>query len=99
MRDARTLRTLLLLHLESHPDRRHARRLRINGGIDRVAIDIEPTPARIVQYSLLERALPSPETLSTLVARLEAVMGAGRVGAPALVDSHEPGAFDDFAIW
>jgi protein ImuB len=96
MRDARTLRTLLLLHLESHPitgGDEDAQASGYNGGIDRVAIDIEPTPARIVQYSLLERALPFPETVSTLIARLEAIMGAGRVGAPALVDSHEPGAF------
>jgi protein ImuB len=94
MRDARTLRTLLLLHLESHPVTGSGGEASgDNGGIDRVAIDIEPTPARIVQYSLLERALPSPETVSTLIARLEAIMGAGRVGAPALVDSHEPGAF------
>ena len=85
IRDARTFRTLLLLQLESQP---------IADAIDRVAVLLEPTPARIVQYSLLERALPSPETLSTLVARLEALMGAGRVGAPALVDSHEPGAFE-----
>ncbi len=85
IRDARTFRALLLLQLESQP---------IADAIDRVAVLLEPTPARIVQYSLLERALPSPETLSTLVARLEALMGAGRVGAPALVDSHEPGAFE-----
>ena len=85
IRDARTFRTLLLLQLESQP---------IADAIDRVGVLLEPTPARIVQYSLLQRALPSPETLSTLVARLEALMGAGRVGAPALVDSHEPGAFE-----
>jgi protein ImuB len=85
IRDARTFRTLLVLHLESQP---------IAEAIDRVSVLLEPTPARIIQYSLLERAVPSPETLSTLVARLEAVMGAGRVGAPALVDSHEPGAFE-----
>jgi protein ImuB len=85
IRDARTFRTLLVLQLESQP---------VDDAIDRVAVRLEPTPARIIQYSLLERAVPSPETLSTLVARLEAVMGAGRVGAPTLVDSHEPGAFE-----
>jgi protein ImuB len=85
IRDTRTFRTLLVLHLESQP---------IADAIDRVSVLLEPTPARIVQYSLLERAVPSPETLSTLVARLEALMGVGRVGAPALVDSHEPGAFE-----
>jgi protein ImuB len=85
IRDARTFRTLLVLQLESQP---------VADAIDRVSVLLEPTPARIIQYSLLERAVPSPETLSTLVARLEAVMGAGRVGAPALIDSHEPGAFE-----
>jgi hypothetical protein len=94
MRDARTLRTLLALALEARP---------APAGIDRVAMAIDPTPGRIVQHSLLQRALPSPECLSTLVARLEALMGAGRVGAPALVDSHEPGAFElrivDCGLW
>ena len=61
MRDARVLRTLLLLDLESHPP---------PAGIDIVTIEVDPAPARIVQYSLLERALPSHESLATLTARL-----------------------------
>lgn len=84
MRDARVLRTLILLDLESHPPQ---------AGIDRVAIRIEPTPGRIVQFSLLERAGPQPETLITLVSRLTALMGEGRVGSPVLLDSHAPDAF------
>jgi protein ImuB len=62
--------------------------------IDIVAIEIDPAPARITQFSLLERALPSAETLSTLMARLSALVGESRVGAPALVDTHRPGAFE-----
>jgi protein ImuB len=85
MRDARVLRTLLLLDLESHPP---------SAAIDIVAIELDPVPARITQFSLLERALPSPETLSTLTARLSALVGESRVGAPALVDTHRPGAFE-----
>src|SRR5207237_928971 len=84
MRDARVLRTLLLLDLESHPP---------SAAVDIVAIEVDPAPARITQFSLLERALPSPETLSTLTARLSALVGESRVGAPALVDTHRPGAF------
>jgi protein ImuB len=84
MRDARVLRTLVLLDLESHPP---------PAAIDRLAIRIEPTPGRIVQFSLLEPAGPRPETTATLVARLTALMGEARVGSPALVDSHAPGAF------
>ena len=85
MRDPRVLRTLLLLDLESHPP---------SAGIDTVAIEIDPAPSRIVQYSLLERAVPSPETLATLTARLNALVGESRCGSPALLDSHRPDAFE-----
>jgi protein ImuB len=84
MRDARTLRTLALLDLESNPP---------PAAIDRVVVAVDPTPGRVVQYSLLTRPLPSPEQLSTLMARLTALMGAERCGAPAAVDSWRPGAF------
>jgi hypothetical protein len=83
MRDARTLRTLALLDLESHPP---------SAAIDRVVVAVDPTPGRIVQFSLLTRPLPSPEQLSTLMARLTALMGEGRCGAAITVDSWEPGA-------
>ena len=84
MRDARALRTLALLDLESHPP---------GAAIDRVVVAVDPTAGRVVQFSLLTRALPSPERLSTLMARLSAVMGEGRCGSPALVDTWQPGAF------
>lgn len=83
MRDARTLRTLALLVLESHPP---------PAAIDRVVIAVDPTPARVLQFSLLTRPIPTPEALSTLLARLHAVMGAGRAGSPGLVNSWAPGA-------
>src|SRR5262249_36495614 len=56
-------------------------------------IVIDPTPGRVLQHTLFSRALPTPEQLSTLVARLGAVMGSDRVGAPATVDTYRPGAF------
>ena len=84
MRDARVLRTLLLLDLESHPP---------SAAIDIVTIEADPAPARIIQYSLLERALPSAETLATLNARLGALVGTDRCGSPTLVDSYRPDAF------
>jgi protein ImuB len=84
IRDPKVLRTLLLLDLESHPPA---------AGIDRVTIELDPAPARIVQYSLLERAMPSPETLATLTARLGALVGDGRIGSPVLLDSWRPDAF------
>jgi protein ImuB len=84
MRDARVLRTLALLDLESHPP---------GAGIDAVTVRAEPTPGRVLQFSLLERALPAPEQLSTLLARLSALMGHDRCGAARLLDTHRPGAF------
>jgi protein ImuB len=84
MRDARVLRTLLTLALESNPP---------PAAIDMVSIELDPAPARIVRFSLFDRALPSPETLATLTARLSALVGESRVGSAALVDSHAPDAF------
>jgi protein ImuB len=85
MRDPRVLRTLLLLDLESHPP---------SAGIDIVTIEIDPAPARIVQYSLLERAMPSPETLATLDARLSALVGDTRCGSPLPLDTWRPDGFE-----
>ena len=97
MRDPRVLRTLLLLDLEARPPSP----LCGFGGteaavaaIDVVEIELDPAPARITQFSLLQRALPSPETLSTLTARLSALVGESRVGSATLLDSHAPDAFD-----
>ena len=84
IRDVRTLRTLLLLDLDSHPP---------PAAVDRVTIVIDPTPGRVVQHTLFTRAQPTPEQLSTLLARLAALMGQDRIGAPATVDSYRPGAF------
>jgi protein ImuB len=85
IRDVRTLRTLVLLDIESHPPA---------AAIDRVEVVIDPTPGRVLQHTLFTRALPTPERLSTLLARLVAVMGHDRVGAPVTVDTYRPGAFE-----
>jgi protein ImuB len=85
MRDVKTLRTLALLDLESHPP---------SAAVDRVTVVIDPTPGRILQHTLFTRALPTAEQLSTLLARLAALMGQDRIGAPATVDSYRPGAFE-----
>ncbi len=84
MRDPKVLRTLILLHLEWHP---------LAGGVDRLTLRVDTASARITQFSLLARARPFPEQMATLLARLSALLGEDRVGAPALVDSHRPGAF------
>jgi hypothetical protein len=84
MRDPKTLRTLVLLDLESHPP---------SAAVDRVHVRLEPTPGRVLQWTLFARAQPAPEQVATLLARLTALMGDGHVGSPALVDTWRPGAF------
>jgi protein ImuB len=80
MRDARVLRTLILLDLESHPP---------PAAIDVVDLELEVTPGRIAHGALFARTLPSPEDLATLVARLGALMGETRIGAPVEVDTFD----------
>jgi protein ImuB len=75
----------MLLDLETHPP---------DAAVDRVSVLIEPTPARVLQWTLYDRAEPAPEQVSTLLARLTALMGEGHVGSPRLVDTWRPGAFD-----
>jgi protein ImuB len=84
VRDPRTLRTLALLDLESHPPA---------APVDRVMVVIDPTPGRVWQHTLFARAHPTPEQLSTLLARLGALMGQDRIGRPGSVDSYQAGAF------
>jgi protein ImuB len=83
MRDARVLRTLALLDLESNPP---------PSAIDRVVVGVDVTEGRVLQFGLFARALPS-DKLATLLARLGALMGGDRVGSPSLVDTYRPGAF------
>ncbi len=84
VRDVRTLRTLVLLDLESRP---------LAAPIEGVALTVDPTPGKVLQHALFERAHPTPEQISTLLARLGALMGQDRLGAPATVDTDRPGAF------
>jgi protein ImuB len=84
IRDVRTLRTLALIDLESHPP---------PAAIDCVTVAIDPTPGRVLQHTLFAPPCPTPDEISTLLARLGALMGQDRMGAPATVDTYRPGAF------
>ena len=82
--EARTWRTLLLLDLEAHPPA---------DAVQALTVSAEPTLARVVQFSLLDPAQPSPERLAETLARLHEWTAGGRSGAATLLDSHRPGAF------
>lgn len=106
--DPRVLRTLIMLDLESHLAARTAVSaddacssfIELVSGIEGVTISVEPVRMRVVQFSLLERAHPSPEQISTLIARMETLVEKQRCGAPVLMDVHRPGAFEveEFAV-
>jgi protein ImuB len=82
--EPRTWRTLTLLDLEAHPPA---------DAIQRITVRAEPTPAREVQFSLLDPAMPSPERLAETMARLHEWTAEGRGGEARLLDTHRPGAF------
>ena len=82
--EPRTWRTLVLLDLEVHPPR---------DAVQAITVRAEPTPARAVQFSLLDPAQPSPERLAETMARLHSWTAGGRGGVAALLDTHRPGAF------
>src|SRR5207244_1492822 len=69
--------------LEAHPPR---------AAIVHVALTAVPEAVRAMQMGLFVPPGPAPERLATTLARLSALCGPDRVGAPAVVDSHRPGA-------
>jgi protein ImuB len=82
-RDAKTLLACLRIELESRPPR---------AAVMRMTLAAEPAVVRAAQLGLFHPPGPAPEQLATTIARLAALCGADRVGAPAVVDSHRPGA-------
>src|SRR5881397_2290491 len=82
-RDVKTLLTCLRVALEARPPR---------AAVERVILAAVPERVRVAQLGLFHPPGPSPERLATTLARLAALCGPERVGAPAVIDSHRPGA-------
>ncbi|MEM8964670.1 MAG: hypothetical protein AAGD38_24510, partial [Acidobacteriota bacterium] len=83
-RDIKTLLTLLRLDLEATPP-----------GAPTVAFRLtaHPDRPRTAQLGLFGAADISPDKLATTIARLFAILGEGRVGAPEAPDGHRPERF------
>jgi protein ImuB len=83
-RDRHTLLKLIQLDLELHPPEAAV-----------IALRIEAHPARpqTAQQGLFAAQAPEAGRLEILLARLRKLVGEGRVGAPELLDTHEPEAF------
>ena len=82
--DVRVLLRLVCLSLESRPP---------PAAIECVRLASEGRPLRADQLDLFRPAGPAPALLARTLAELEALCGPGRVGTPAVADSHRPGAW------
>lgn len=80
-RDPKTILTCLRVEIEARPPR---------AAIVGVRLDAAPALVRATQLGLFAPPGPAPERLATTLARLAALCGADRVGAPAVVDAHRP---------
>jgi protein ImuB len=83
--ESKFLLKLLQLDLQAHPPAAPVTAIHI------VAI---PTRPRTRQLGLFLPLAPEPEALEVTLARIQSVVGEGRAGAPVLLDSHRPNAFE-----
>jgi protein ImuB len=83
-RDSKLLLKLLQLDLEKHPP---------SLPVTAVRMLTTPVKARSQQLGLFLPLSPDPERLEITLARIQSTVGEGRVGAPVLVDTHSPNAF------
>ena len=80
-RDVKTLLTLLRLDLEAHPP---------GAPVAAFTLVAHPDRPREAQLTLFGPTALSPDRLATTLARLFALLGPNRVGAPRPVDGHRP---------
>jgi protein ImuB len=81
--DAGAIGGLLRLALEARPPR---------GVVEALTFRARPVRVGPAQESLADRSRPAPRQLAATLNRLTALVGAGALGAPALLDSHRPDA-------
>jgi len=82
--DLRVLVRLASQSLDAHPPR---------AAVVGARVEAAGAPTQRDQLDLFRPAGPAPTALGRTLAELEALCGAGRVGAPVVADDHRPGAF------
>jgi protein ImuB len=91
MTEIAPMRALLQLDLEAHPP---------GAPVVHVALSARPVHVRAGQGGFWRVKEPWARELSVVLARLAGLVGSGRLGSPALTDSHRPDAFvlDPFTL-
>ena len=89
--DRKFLLKLLQLELGAHPPR---------AAVLALTLMAEAGQSSLVQLGLFAPQTPEPSRMDVTLARLKALVGEGRVGAPVLEDSHRPGSFrmEEFSL-
>lgn len=89
--DKKFLLKLLQLEIAAHPPQ---------AAVTALTLIADAGRQSKVQLGLFAPQAPEPSRLDVTIARLKAMVGADRVGSPALLDSHCPGSFQmqDFSV-
>jgi len=82
--DSKAFLKLLQLNLAEHPP---------VAPVVHVWIGMNPVKPQAAQNGLFIPVSPEPVKLELTLARIQAIVGAGRVGSPELLDTHRPDAF------
>jgi len=82
--DTKAFLKLLQLDLEAHPPA---------SPVIHVWMGMNPVKPQAAQNGLFTPLAPEPVKLELTLARIQAIVGEGRVGSPELLNTHRPGAF------
>ena len=82
--DTKAFLKLLQLDLEAHPP---------EAPVVHLWLGVNPVKPQAAQKGLFIPVAPEPVKLELTLARIQAIVGAGRVGSPELLDTHRPDAF------
>jgi len=82
--DAKAFLKLLQLDLAAHSPA---------APIVHVWLAVEPVKPQAAQSGLFVPVTPEPVKLELMLARIQAIVGEGRVGSPKILDTHRPDAF------
>jgi len=82
--DTKAFLKLLQLDLSQHPPA---------AAVLKVRMEMIPAKPQSTQSGIFIPATPEPVKLELTIARLQSLVGAGRVGSPTLLNTHRPGAF------